>query len=100
MICPIGKQTHDVPKHEVVRQDGDTYDDLSPEQRTKFDDYFVVRTAAHARRFREHTWPGITLVDEEALGRIVAGWTVDVGSLMHERPELLAALIGDWLVRR
>ena len=144
LICPIGQQTHDVPQHEVVRQDSDTYDELSPEQRTKFDDYFIVRTAANARRFRDHTWPGITLVDEEALGRIFAGWAVDVGSetvsaptlivagrrdsvvgyadasrmseqypratlavideaghaLMHERPGLLAALIGDWLVRR
>jgi len=120
------------------------YDGLSPEQRTNFDEYFVVRTAANARRFRDHTWPGITLVDEDALGRIFAGWTVAVGSdtvsvptlivagrqdpvvgyadatrlseqypratlavideaghaLMHERPELLTALVGDWLARR
>ena len=133
-----------MPQHEVVRQDGDTYDELSPEQRAKFDDYFVVRTAANARRFRDYTWRGITLVDEEALGRIFAGWTVDVGfkhvlgahahcggttrlrsrirrryelserypratlaviddaghALMHERRELLGALVSDWLARR
>ena len=144
LMCPIGAQTRDVPEHGVVRQDDDAYDGLSPEQRIRFDDYFVVRTAANARRFREHTWPGIALVDEEALGRIFAGWTVDVPSepysaptlivagrrdsvvgysdatklseqypratlaviddaghaLMHERPELLAALVGDWLDRR
>ena len=144
LMCPIGEQAHDVPEHDVVRQDDDTYDELDPEQRAKFDGYFVVRTAANARRFRDHTWPGITLVDEEALGRIFAGWTVDVGSstlsaptlivagrrdsvvgyadatrlsepypratlaviddaghaLMHERRELLEALVRDWLARR
>jgi pimeloyl-ACP methyl ester carboxylesterase len=144
LMCPIGQEAHDVPKHEVVRQDDDAYDELDPAQRAKFDDYFVVRTAANARRFRDNTWPGITLVDEEALGRIFGGWTVDVGSstfsaptlivagrrdsvvgyadamrlseqyphatlaviddaghaVMHERPQLIAALIGDWLAQR
>jgi len=103
----------------------------------------VVRTSATARRYRDHVAPGTTLVDQAALGRIFAGWTVNVGSdtffaptlivagrrdsivgysdaielleryphaslaiiegaghaLMHERPELLAALVGDWLDR-
>ena len=72
LMCPIGEQAHDVPEHTVVRQDDDAYDELDPEQRAKFDGYFVVRTAANARRFRDHTWRGITLVDEEALGRIFA----------------------------
>ncbi|HEY5453874.1 MAG TPA: hypothetical protein VIJ96_00230 [Acidothermaceae bacterium] len=67
------------------------YDGLSPEQRTNFDEYFVVRTAANARRFRDHTWPGITLVDEDALGRIFAGWTVDVGSDTVSVPTLIVA---------
>jgi pimeloyl-ACP methyl ester carboxylesterase len=80
LICPIAEHSQDVPDHKVVRQDDDAYDELEPAQRTRFDDYFVVRTAANARRFRDHTWPGITLVDEKALGRIFAGWTVDVGS--------------------
>lgn len=144
LLCPVAEHSHDVPHHTVVLQDDDAYDELDPAQRAKFDDYFVVRTAANARRFRDHTWPGITLVDEEALGRIFAGWAVDVGSdavsaptliaagrrdsvvgytdamrlseqyphatlavvddaghaLMHERPELLAALVSDWLARR
>jgi pimeloyl-ACP methyl ester carboxylesterase len=87
--------------------------------------------------------PGTTLVDGAALGRIFAGWTVDVGSeacsaptlivagrrdstvgyadatelleryphatlaviegaghaVLHERPDLLAVLVGDWLDR-
>jgi pimeloyl-ACP methyl ester carboxylesterase len=130
-----------VPDHEVVRQDTDAYDELEPSQRAGFDEYFVVRTPATARRYRDHVVPGTTLVDESALGRIFAGWPVDVGSgtfpaptlivagrrdstvgysdatelleryphatlavvesaghaLMHERPELLAALVADWL---
>ena len=87
--------------------------------------------------------PGAALADEAALGRILSGWTVDVGAqicasptlivagrrdsvagsadaaglldhyrhatlaflaeaghaLLHERPQLVAALVGDWLGR-
>jgi pimeloyl-ACP methyl ester carboxylesterase len=108
-----------------------------------FDEYFVVRTPATARRYRDHVVPGTGLVDETALERIFAGWTVDVGSgpfagptliaagrrdsvvgytdavallehyphatlaviedaghaLIHERPELLAPFLSDWLKR-
>ena len=143
LVCPVAEHSQDVPDPFVVRQDDDAYDELEPAQRARFDDYFVVRTAANARRFRDHTWPGITLVDEEALGRIFAGWSLDIGSgtcsaptlivagrrdsivgyadsmrllerypratlavlddaghaLMHEQPELLSALFGDWLDR-
>jgi pimeloyl-ACP methyl ester carboxylesterase len=143
LACPIAEHSKDVPDHEVVRQDDDAYDELEAEQRTRFDDYFVVRTAANARRFRDHTWPGITLVDDEALGRIFAGWAIAIGpatlsaptlilagrrdsvvgyagatqllesyphatlaviedvghALIHEQPELFAALLGDWLDR-
>jgi pimeloyl-ACP methyl ester carboxylesterase len=96
-----------------------------------------------ARRYRDYVVPGKALADETALGRIFAGWAVDVGScpflaptlmavgrrdsvagysdaaellegyphatraviedaghaLMHERPALVAALLGDWLQR-
>jgi pimeloyl-ACP methyl ester carboxylesterase len=127
----------------VVRQDADAYDELEPAHREGFEDYFVLRTRATARRYRDRVAPGTALVDEAALGRIFAGWTVDVGStafpaptlvvagrrdsvvgyadaaellerypratlaviedaghaLMHERPELLAALLRDWLDR-
>jgi pimeloyl-ACP methyl ester carboxylesterase len=143
LVCPVAERSRNVPDHEVVRQDADAYDELEPGQRAGFDDYFVVRTPATARRYRDHVVPGTSLVDEAALGRIFAGWTVDVGSatfsaptliaagrrdsavgytdaiellerypnatlavvedaghaLMHERPELLAALLGDWLDR-
>jgi pimeloyl-ACP methyl ester carboxylesterase len=143
LLCPVTERSRHVPDHAVVRQDADAYDELEHAQRAGFDEYFVVRTPATARRYRDHVLPGTTLVDEDALGRIFAGWTVDVGSsafsgpalivagrrdsvvgytdaaelleryrhatlavvdgvghaLMHERPELLVALFGDWLDR-
>lgn len=143
LLCSIAEGSHTVPDHHVVRQDTDAYDELDPTQRAGFDEYFVVRTPATARRYRDRVVPGTKLVDEAALGRIFAGWAVDVGSssfsapsliaagrrdsvvgyrdaaallerypratvaviddaghaLMHERPELLAALVGNWLDR-
>jgi pimeloyl-ACP methyl ester carboxylesterase len=143
LLCPIAEQSRNVPDHVVVREDADAYDELDPAHRAGFDEYFVVRTPATARRYRDHVIPGTTLVDEASLGRIFAGWTLDVGSsafsaptliaagrrdsvagytdatellelyphatlaviedaghaLMHERPGLLAALLGDWLDR-
>jgi pimeloyl-ACP methyl ester carboxylesterase len=143
LFCPLAEQSRNVPAHDVVRQDDDAYDELGPEQRAGFDEYFVVRTPATARRYRDYVLPGTSLVEDTALERIFAGWTVDVGSgnfraptlivagrrdstvgysdatellvryphatlaiiedaghaVMHERPELLAALVGDWLDR-
>jgi pimeloyl-ACP methyl ester carboxylesterase len=143
LLCPIGERSRNVPDPTVVRADAEAYDELEPAQRAGFDEYFVVRTRATARRYREHVVPGTKLVDEAALGRIFAGWKVDVGSdpfpaptlivagrrdsvagyvdagellepypqstlaviedaghaLMHERPELLASLLVDWLDR-
>jgi pimeloyl-ACP methyl ester carboxylesterase len=143
LLCPVGERSGDLPDHEVVRQDSSAYDELEPSQRAGFDEYFVVRTPATARRYREHVAPGGALVDEAALSRIFAGWKVQVGSgpcllptllaagrrdstagyvdtislldryphatlaviegaghaLMHERPELLATLVADWLDR-
>ena len=143
LVCPVAERSGTVPDHLVVRQDADAYDELEPAQRAGFDEYFVVRTRATARRYREHVAPGKTLLNQAALGRIFAGWTVDVGrgtcsaptliaagrrdsvvgyadaadlleryphatlavienaghALMHERPELLAALLADWLDR-
>lgn len=143
LLCPVAERTHDVPRHDIVHQDDDAYDELEPGQRAGFDEYFVVRTASTARRYRDAVVPGMRLVDEDALGRIFAQWTINVGSdpfmlstlivagrrdsvvgytdatslldhypratfavvadaghaLMHERPALLATLVGDWLDR-
>ena len=143
LLCPVTERSRDVPDHGVVRQDADAYGELDPAQRPGFDEYFVVRTPATARRYRDHVVPGTALADDAALGRIFSGWRVDVGSrtftsptlivaarrdsvvgytdatdlleryphatlavvddaghaLMHERPELLAAFLVDWLER-
>jgi pimeloyl-ACP methyl ester carboxylesterase len=143
LVCPVSDRSGNVPDHDVVRQDADVYDELDAAHWEGFDEYFVVRTTATARRYRDHVVPGKLLVDEAALGRVFAGWTVDVGSdsfsaptliaagrrdsvvgytdaaelleryplatlaviegaghaLMHERPQLLAAFLGDWLDR-
>jgi pimeloyl-ACP methyl ester carboxylesterase len=143
LLCPVAERSRNVPDHGVVRQDPDAYDELEPALRAGFDEYFVVRTPATARRYRDHVVLGTALVDEAGLGRIFSAWTVEVGSgpftsptlivagrrdsvvgytdaidlleryphatlavledaghaLIHERPELLAGLLGDWLDR-
>jgi pimeloyl-ACP methyl ester carboxylesterase len=80
-----------VPDHVVVREDADAYDELDSAHRAGFDEYFVVRTAATARRYRDHVVPGTTLVDEASLRRIFAGWTLDFGSSAFSAPTLIAA---------
>jgi pimeloyl-ACP methyl ester carboxylesterase len=143
LLFPLAERAGTVPDHDVVHQDPAAYHELEPAQWDGFDEYFVVRTPATARRYRDHVLPGTELVDEAALGRIFSGWRVDVGSqdfaaptliaagrrdsvvgyadatallerypratlavvedsghaLMHERPELVAALIVEWLDR-
>lgn len=91
LVCPIAEQSRNVPEHHVVRQDADAYDLLDVGQRTGFDEYFVVRTAAMARCYRDHVVPGTVLVDEAALGRIFSGWSIDVGSDTCELPTLIVA---------
>lgn len=143
LLCPVAEQAQNVPDHDVVHQDAEAHDELEPAQRAGFDEYFVVRTPATARRYRDHVLPAKTLVNEAALGRIFSGWRINIGSqpctaptliaagrrdsvvgytdainlleryphatlavvegaghaLMHERPDLFATLVGDWLDR-
>ena len=143
LLCPVGERVGNVPEPSVVRTDVDADQELEPSQRLGFEEYFVVRTRATARRYREHVVPGTMCVDEQALGRIFARWKLDMGSdpfpaptligaarrdsvagyldssalletyphatlavienaghaVMHERPELFAALLIDWLYR-
>ena len=143
LLCPAGERSRNVPEHQVVHQDADAHDELEPDHRAGFDEYFVARTRATARRYRDHVLPGTTTVDQAALERIFSAWEVDVGSatfaaptlivagrrdsfvgyadavdlveqypratvalvdgaghaLVHERPDLFAALLADWLGR-
>jgi pimeloyl-ACP methyl ester carboxylesterase len=79
LVCPIAEGARDAPEHEVVRQDADAYDELDAELRDGFDEYFVVRTTATARRYRDDIAPGIALANEPALARIFSRWAVDLG---------------------
>ncbi len=90
LVCPVAEHSHGVPDHEVVHEDAAAYRELEPSLHAGFDEYFVVRTPATARRYRDHVVPGTVLADETALGRIFAGWAVDVGATF-DGPTLIAA---------
>jgi pimeloyl-ACP methyl ester carboxylesterase len=91
LLCPIGEQTTNVPDLQVVREDPDAWDELDRDQHEAFAGYFVVRTPATARRYRDAVAPGAALADEAALGRIFAEWAVDLGSEPSTAPTLLVA---------
>lgn len=84
LVCPVAERSRNVPDHDVVHQDAGAYDALDPAHRAGFDEYFVVRTPATARRYRDHVVPGTTLVDQAALERIFA----DGRSTWARRPSL------------
>ena len=90
LVCPAAQSTGDVPAPQVVRQDDDAYDELDADQRAGFDEYFVVRTRATARRHRDAVVPGMAIQDEAALERVFARWPVDVGAV-SDLPTLLLA---------
>lgn len=53
LLRPVAEHSRNVPERHVVRQDTGAYDDLEPAQRAGFDEYFVLRTPATARRYRD-----------------------------------------------
>lgn len=81
LVCPIGESSADVPEHHPFHVEADAYDVLPADHVSGFDDYFVVRTRATARRYRDAVAPGVALADETGLGRIFAGWA------FRSRPE-------------
>lgn len=91
LVCPVGERTGAVPPRSVVRSEADAYDELAPGQRAGFDDYFVVRTPDTARRYRDHVAPGVACADEDGLGRIFAGWRIDLPDVRFDRPTLIVA---------
>ena len=91
LLCPLAETSRDVPDQSVVRQDPDAADDLESEHLAGFEEYFVVRTRATARRYRDFVVPGTTLTDEPALKRIFSGWSVGVGSSRFTGPTLIVA---------
>ena len=141
LLCPAAESTGARPEHRAVREDADTHDELAPQLREGFDEYFVVRTAALARRYSDSIEPGTHLESEAALERIFSSWAIEVGpfsgptlivtgrqdsvvgytdaveilddypgatlaivdqaghALIHERPDVLSALIAEWVDR-
>jgi pimeloyl-ACP methyl ester carboxylesterase len=91
LLCPIAERTGQLPDHEVVRSDPRAYDELEAADQRGYDEYFVVRTPATARRYRDHVLPGTKLADQGALERIFTGWSVDVGSGSFAAPTLIVA---------
>ena len=81
LLCPVGETSRDLPTDPVTRVEGDPHALLEPEQVPGFDDYFVVRTPATARRYRDADLPGTLLADETALGRVFTRWA------LRPRPE-------------
>lgn len=91
LVCPVGEPTTDVPPRSVVRSEADAYEELAPGQRSGFDDYFVVRTPETARRYRDHVAPGVACADEDGLGRIFAGWRIDLPAVRFGGSTLIVA---------
>lgn len=92
LICPIGAQTQNVPKHEVLVSSGEVSTaglagELDPDQEAAYRDYFVVQTADTLRRFREQVAPGASLADESGLTRIVSRWELRDLRELRERPD-------------
>ncbi|MGA7207198.1 MAG: alpha/beta fold hydrolase, partial [Specibacter sp.] len=98
LICPVAEHSTHVPDHQMMRQEAASYDELGSEQWEGFDEYFVVRTPATARRYRDHVVPGTELVDEAGLGRIFSEWAVDAGSNTFLAPTLIVAGRSDSIV--
>ncbi|PWC07350.1 alpha/beta fold hydrolase [Mycetocola zhujimingii] len=91
LLCPFGDGAQNLPEHRAVQQDADAYEDLEPEHRDGFDGYFVVRTRATARRYRDHVAPGTAIVDDTALERIFARWNIEDGTEPFHAPTLIVA---------
>jgi len=65
-----------VPDHDAARHDCDAYDKLEPAQRAGFEEYFVVRTPATVRRYRNYVAPCYNARGRGWLGHLFAGWSV------------------------
>jgi pimeloyl-ACP methyl ester carboxylesterase len=69
LVCPLLPGTRDVPGHRIVVGSGGIGDDV-------FRSYFVIQTAEMLERYERSVAPAAALVDEAALERIGARWTL------------------------
>lgn len=98
LVCPVDEQVGQLPAPEVVRQEDAAYGELEPGLREGYDEYFVVRTPATARRYRDCVAPGAALVDEHALTEIFTEWAIDMGHGTFAKPTLVIAGLHDTTV--
>ena len=92
LVCPFfADGTSKPPEQRALVDEPDAYDELETSDRAGFEGYFVIRTPATARRYRDAVAPGTTLVDPDALGRIFAQWSLPVESEPFPRPTLIVA---------
>lgn len=91
LVCPLGENLADLPEQRAVLEESDAHDELAPDQRDGFDEYFVVRTRAAARRYREAVVPGKSMVDEQAMERFSRSWTIDLSARGYAGPTLIVA---------
>jgi pimeloyl-ACP methyl ester carboxylesterase len=85
LICPVGAQTRDVPKHEVLVSSAGVAGELDSDLEATYRDYFVVQTAETLRRFQEYVAPATSLADDSSLMRIFSHWE------LRDRPEAAKA---------
>ncbi|WP_433760209.1 alpha/beta fold hydrolase [Nocardia sp. CA-135398] len=79
VICPLVENPYDIPAHQVVHASGDLGDILAPDDRTEFEDYFVVHTPAMQERYQRFVAPAIPLADQAAMARIGERWRLSSG---------------------
>ena len=90
LLCPVAERSRSVPGHEAVRQDDDAYDELGADSGRGSRTTLSCDTG-HCSPVPRPRCASTALVDEAALGRIFAGWTVDVGSTTFSAPTLVVA---------
>ena len=81
LICPVGAQTQDVPRHQVLVSQVDLPGGLDPDLEATYRDYFVVQTPETLRTFKDRVAPSARLVDKAGLSRVFARWE------LRDRPE-------------
>jgi pimeloyl-ACP methyl ester carboxylesterase len=145
LLCPVVPAMDGSDAEGGVVADDGASAELSDDERTAFEEYFVVRTAETVERFRRAVQPATGETDAETLDRAIdigphaidpdtvlvdapvviitgrrdrwVGWrqqqrvgdryphatvvtVADAGhALPHERPQLVSALLADWLSR-
>lgn len=93
LVCPLLPGLRDVPGHRAGVGSGDIGED-------RFRSYFVIHSPEMLERYERHVAPAaaVDLVDHYPHASLAV--IDDAGhALPHEQPDLLRALVGEWLAR-